>query len=480
MKKAMLGVGVVLAAAVAAPVAFGQNTRSQGDEIEKVFAQRKESGRAVPSDLGFSPEADKYVTAPLGTKKDLVWDVGGWVRSTFSTFDTQLGFDRTLKDFDLRVWGEVKYHDNTKLYARVRSFFADYNSGDSPSGHDHDWQRLRSDQVFVENQIARIAGLDAKYDLDLTLGRQFFFMGKGVAMASVLDGARLFARSGEWQADFMAAKTIHNTPDIDATVPETDHESDRLFAGGIVSTTAFGERRFYLYALSETDQNGYKTGTQSFDYNAFYLGFGAEGGINIGGFKPNELGYSAELVVQSGKSNATGSAKEESILAYGLLADFFWLPGDRLPFKSRGILTYAFGSGDADRGLQLGTVGGNRAGTKDGAFNYFGYVNTGYSLSPRLTNMHMVKANFEGSVAESVKLGASLYGFFKHHVAASITDFTAVKRGRFIGAELDVYLDWSVASDLDVGIRYGAFKPGGSYSQKDQRNYLSLYASLSF
>lgn len=480
----------ILCAAMSAAL-VAQDTRAQREELERLFATAPEQkGISKPNDeVPFSQRGEEFKPAPLGERRDWLWDVGGWGRASFSTFDTPFGRDSTLRDFDIRAWADVSYKENNRVYARVRSFYTDYNGGD---GRD-DWQNFRVDQLFYEGQIARMAGAGPETDFNVTLGRQFFFMGKGVALASVLEGARIYWRHKDWEAEAVAAQTIRYSPDLDPTLPLTRRESNRMFFGGTISTYALLNRKFYAYGLFQVDNNDL-TGTLqnpaaavSYAYDTTHLGIGSEGSLPLFGAKGNELGYSAEIVMQLGSSTANNSTTEESISAYGFLADVFWLPGKKFSVPTRFVFGYAFGSGDPDRQNQTGTAAGNTAGTDDSAFNYFGFVNTGYSLGAKLTNLHMLKANAEATFfkdskgwTRELKVGAAGYAFFKHHSGEVISDFTAIRPNRWIGHEWNLYADWKLTTDLDVGLRYGAFVPGDAYSVSKTRQYLSVYFQLSF
>jgi hypothetical protein len=265
------------------------------------------------------------------------------------------------------------------------------------------------------------------------------------------------------------------------------------FFGATVSTSAFLERRFYAYGLIQIDNNDL-SGTlanpaapQTYRYDTFHFGIGGEGNIPLPGLRANELGYSAEMIIQGGKGVANNSTVEETISSYGFLADIFWIPGDRVPFLTRMIFGYGFGSGDPDRQSQVGTLAGNTAGSNDTAFNYFGFVNTGLVLAPKMTNLHFFRVNAESTLlrdagpwTRELKVGTNIYAFSKHHSGAGITDLTAIRPNAFIGTEIDFYADWSVASDLDVGLRYGAFFPGDAYTVSKVRQYLSIFFQVAF
>jgi len=487
MKTRWMMAALVVSAMFGAATSHAQDTRGQREELERLFdTAPSQRGISKPSDEPFSERGQAFKPAPLGEKRDFLWDVGGWGRATYSTFDTQFGRDSTIRDIDIRVWGDVSLYKHHRAYGRLRTFHA---SGDSDN-----WQSLRVDQLFYEGQVARMLGWSETADLDVTVGRQFFFMGKGLALANVLEGVRVYGRSTDWEFEGVAAQTIKYSADFDSSLPLTKNQSKRMFLGGTVSKWVWeGRNKFYGYALAQIDNNDL-TGTlanpaanQAYTYDSTYFGLGSEGALPIPGARANELGYSVEAVMQTGSSIANNTSTEESIRAFAFLADIFWLPGEKLPFPSRMIFGYGFGTGDPDRQNQNGTLAGNTAGTDDTAFNYFGYANTGYALGPKLTNLHFFKVNFEGTFLQNagtwtkeLKVGATVYSFFKHHSNEVISDFTAIRPNGWLGTELDLYADWAVSSDLDIGMRYGAFLPGDSYTISKARQYLSLFLQLSF
>ena len=176
-----------------APAVLAQDAQRAREEAERLVDQApQQRGASRPSDIGFKGEMPKL--PELGIKRPLLWDLGGWARGTYSTYDTPFDTDRTLRDLDVRIWGEITAYDNHRLYARARTFFADYNSGDSPRGKDSDWQMFRVDQLFYEGDLARAFKFDPTIDLSVTAGRQFFLLGKGAGLLNLLDGVRVDGR----------------------------------------------------------------------------------------------------------------------------------------------------------------------------------------------------------------------------------------------------------------------------------------------
>ncbi len=143
-------------------------------------------------------------------------------------------------------------------------------------------------------------------------------------------------------------------------------------------------------------------------------------------------------------------------------------------------IEYAFGTGDSDRSAKVvSTTPGNKEGTTDRNFLYFGYIDTGLGLSPRLANLQMFKFGLSMTPSEFVKkrnvsLNTNFFLFRKDKKEAEISDNRAVKSHRNIGKEIDISVVWNVFSDLSVSVDYGRFYPGGAYYYDEARDNVSL------
>ena len=147
---------------------------------------------------------------------------------------------------------------------------------------------------------------------------------------------------------------------------------------------------------------------------------------------------------------------------------------------------YMFASGDSDRTTVTDMAAGNQAGTTDTGFLAFGFVQTGFSLFPRVSNLHLF--SFGGSIRplESVelfhKLEVGLYGYYYRKATASelISDSRAFLPNADIGQELDFVLRWRIFSDLGVSLNYGCFFPGAAYTDRSARHFFSTGFTYSF
>ena len=134
-------------------------------------------------------------------------------------------------------------------------------------------------------------------------------------------------------------------------------------------------------------------------------------------------------------------------------------------------------------------MGGNLAGD-DTNFLYFGFLPTGYALSPRVSNLRMLKVGaalkpFERTSRFNLKeLTASvdLYRYMKDESAGAIFDFQASDDDHDVGYEIDITLSWPILSDLSVSLEYGHFEPGDAYPAAidDATEYFSVGLTTTF
>ena len=97
-----------------------------------------------------------------------------------------------------------------------------------------------------------------------------------------------------------------------------------------------------------------------------------------------------EVVGEWGKTFSEGvTSGRDRVCAWAAdaaLAYFF----RKTPTRPKLMVEYLYGSGDGNRRLSsTSTIGGNLAGTKDHAFNAFGFRDTGVALAPRVSNLHI-------------------------------------------------------------------------------------------
>jgi len=175
---------------------------------------------------------------------------------------------------------------------------------------------------------------------------------------------------------------------------------------------------------------------------------------------------------------------EPKLEAFDLLVEYLFDCSTR----PRVAAEYLFATGDDDRRRTTSaTVGGNRPGTTDRAFNAFGFRDTGLSFSPRLSNLHIYALDASFLPLENIEpfkrmeIGSKVFFYHKADASGPISDTTADQPSRWVGWEWDLYCDWRVTSDLVWTTRYGVFRPGAAFKQSDScRDFLYTGFLLSF
>ncbi|MCR4317643.1 MAG: alginate export family protein [Planctomycetes bacterium] len=489
--------------------------RAQDDVREQILEEERrrelERTQGVDSETGgLYVERDEENILP---EPDVVapgyYDYGGWHRSSVTSFD-DIGRDRTYRDNDMRLWAKAGIGSYFDFYYRAQIDWQNYNTGD---GYTSDKVRTgpKTDQTYVKFDFGKLAG-STDFETDLSVGRQFMRVGNGVTYNAVHDGARLrgkirFSTDYTMNFKFLVAKTPFGNSDIDGTKPDASH-SRRYFWAVQLGLERFNWGIFYnfkphIYLLSERDpgREMWKAGTEDvnrdFQYDTHYVGFGGLTELDWEAFESffgdwanwsvlKNLSFNGEIVAQFGESHGTVSGTgPDKIRAYAFTAEteYFFRDATGTP---RMTLAYLFASGDKDRGSVTGTTGGNTSGTRDRAFRGFGYVLTGTVLAPRFSNLHVARAGASfipissREWFEHFEIGAQFYAFAKVAKKGAVSDPFAFKDESFIGHEFDVYLNWSLLSDLTASFTFGDFSPGPAYSNREDRLYMSAAVTLSF
>lgn len=406
------------------------------------------------------------------------WDVGGWTHLEVTTLhDEPEERERTYRYVDLRLWGELRIDQKHSAYVRVLSDYVDFNSGDQFEGEDDDkFRPLYLDQAFLRTETDLFDGTFAA-----RAGRAFFTAGRGLLFHQVAYGLELSYHEPRWNVRAFAAHSIIHDDDIDQSLPNSD-DSRRGFAVLEAEVLLTGRHRVYGVAMLERDFNEEDpdVAAQDWDYNAFYLAAGAQGSIW------GRLGYAVEAVCELGTSVAAGSTETEDIRAWAFLATLdYTFEGDLEPTL---LFEYLYGSGDSDRGSVTDAAAGNQAGTDDAGFLSFGFVQTGFSLFPRVSNIHILR--FGGSIRPLSawepfrKFEVAAYGYWyqKAESESPISDPRSSEDDADVGMEFDLLLRWRIFSDLGFSLTFGRFLPGDAYTDDadSPRNFFSAGLTMSF
>ncbi len=409
-------------------------------------------------------------------RQPVLWDAGGWLHAEFITLDDPPDeTERTLRYLDLRLWGELRIDRTYTAYLRVLTDYTDFNSGDQFEGEDdNDLRLLYVDQAWVEADWST-----PDNDFVVRAGRQFLSLGRGLLFNQVAYGLVGDWAAGRWAARLFGAHSIIHDDDIDTSLPNAD-DSRRAFVGGELDYLLDAYHRAYLLFLVERDLNDEdpEFAFQDWDYDANYLGAGLRGTLW------GELAYHVEAVYEFGESVAGGSTETEDIQAFALtlLLEYRF----KTELSPSITFEYLHGSGDADRGSVTEAAAGNTAGTDDEGFLGFGFLQTGYALFPRVSNIHILRLGGSLRPLEShelfryLEVGAFGYLYRKDESAAPISDPRAFEDDAEVGTEIDLFLRWRIVSDVGVSVNFGRFLPGDAYDDKDGRNFLSMGLTYGF
>jgi hypothetical protein len=140
-------------------------------------------------------------------------------------------------------------------------------------------------------------------------------------------------------------------------------------------------------------------------------------------------------------------------------------------------------SGDHDRDSTTNTLGGNKPGSKDRAFNAFGLLNVGVAFAPPLSNLIALRlgaSTFPAASSEllgHLQIGTDLFLFGKANSDAPIDEPS--NDNTYLGFEPDLYFNWGITSDVTLATRYGIFVPGDGIAGDHQVRQF-LYSGLTF
>ena len=421
-------------------------------------------------------EMDLRITGGEDIEEEMFLDGGGWFHFNLVSLDDHpIRKNRTLRYNDLRLWAQARINENVTAYVRLRTTYADFNSGDQIEGDKDDTYRLLAiDQAYVEEDYST-----ETEDFTIRLGRQFFTLGRGLLFNGVAQGGMASLISGPFSARAFAAHSVISDDDIDRSLPNAD-DSRRLFGGAELGWFLGLDHAVYFAGLIERDLNREKptSPTQDWGYDATYYALGMRGRI-LG-----DLTWAGEGVYEYGEGFAAGSTYREAIKAWGLTLNLQYTPD--VSGTPLFVVEYITGSGDRDRGSVTDTTAGNTLGTDDRAFLPFGFVQTGFALFPRISNIHILR--FGGSCRpfesveglENLEFGAYGYVYRKDKKEAPISDPRSFLADREVGTELDLFLRWRVLSDVGISINYGRFFPGNAYVDNEPRDFLSTGVTYSF
>ena len=392
-------------------------------------------------------------------------------------------------------YARVQLDGANEFFLRARTGYRDFNPGDSFDGRgdepiDPDLDRLY--YRFDLNQYQTAYGhATSDFNVIFKGGRDLAYWANGLVLAQVLDGVDVQLQSPIVDVDLLAGVTITRTVDFDPSRPAFDHNTRRGFYGAMASKQ-LGRHRPFVYGLLQRDYNEHydeqTTGaiTTRYDYNSSYLGLGSSGNLS------DHLLYGVEVAFEFGETlsnsfTVTNGAlvpvpqTRDDIYSVALDArlDYVLQDQHRTRLSAEAILA----SGDPDRGSTNTTFNGNAPGTDDHAFNAFGLVNTGLAFAPSISNLAALRLGastfpFGGSDSfRRLQVGADFFVYGKLRRDGPIDEQTLDET--YLGLEPDLYLNWQVASDVTLALRYGAFVPNSAAFTDDNVRHF-IYAGVTF
>jgi hypothetical protein len=418
---------------------------------------------------------------------DHSFDGGGWLNISFFLYeDDAAGKDRSMMRSSVRGWASINIQDVHKGYFRGLLQYDDWMAGGNPinnRGDDFDHRVERAWYQFDLGQLMmRQSGQRPCAGFRVRVGRQFATLGTALALSMPLDAVRFDVTTRWADVKVLLGRTISWTHNIDP--------SDRVFGQqdrymvGVELVGKIDQHRPFVYYLLNKDVTDAKPAdfTQAYAYNSQYLGIGSAGTILL-----PRLEYLIELVGEWGDTYGNGAnhgMSKDDIRAMAL--DVQLSHRFDAPTRPRVFGEYLFASGDGDRRTSsTATVGGNRIGTTDHAFNAFGFRDTGIAFAPTASNLHMymVGASFfpleDHKCFRNMEVGTKIFIYHKDDSAGALSDTTATQNARWIGWEMDLFINWRITSDLAWTARYGMFRPGSAFNgQGDEASRHFFYTGM--
>lgn len=433
-------------------------------------------------------ERDSRLTPNLDVAagQRLLIDFGGSISLSFVALDDIGQNTHILRQTDLVGYVFMDLDGVHQLFLRGRSTYRDFNSGDAFDSHGDDWVEPRLDRGTYRFDLTRAMsayqGKAMRTRLAVQAGRQLVHWANGLTLSEEVDGAIFDVGHGPVDAQVLVGRTRPSIFDFDSSRPDFNGDTRRYFYGAMVSYQLSAKHKPYVYGLVQDDRNGEDDGAGvRFRYDSWYVGAGSRGSLS------DKLLYGVEVVYQDGEGLSDPflafPQTEEDIQAWAFDATLDYLLHDAN--HTRLSVELLLASGDGDRGHTSDTIGGNRPGTDDNAFNAFGLINTGLAYAPNVSNLIMLRlgaATFPLPTLERfrrLQIGANIHVFGKLNENGAVEEPTA--NNTYLGTEANVFANWRINSDLSVALRYGVFFPGQAIlTDHDERHFFFSGVTLAF
>ncbi len=426
----------------------------------------------------------------LPEAREIGFDAGGWFNYVLMSYDDQASLrHRTLQQFQARGWASLNVKGVHKFYVRGLLNWDVWAHNASTTSHgDYDFSE-QIERAWYEFDLGQLmlnqTGRQQAFGLKVKVGREYTTIGTALVLSMPMDMVDFNLTIKNWETRAFLGKSIKDSDNMVDDSPFINSHQDRCFWGFETRYRGFTSHRPFAYFLNNIDHSSPSPwdANQKYDYSSRYLGIGSEGSIIL-----PDLTYKAEVVGEWGRTYSDGmTTSQDDICA--MAADFQLEYFFKVPTSPKIMAEYIWASGDGDRNIAGSTVGGNLAGTKDRAFNAFGFRDTGIAFAPQISNInvYVVGARFNplekyGRIFKKMELGSKVFFYQKDKADGAISDSTATQNSSWLGWEWDVYCNWRVTSDLSWTMRYGVFQPGAAYDNDNDscRHFLYTGLTLSF
>jgi hypothetical protein len=480
---------LALAVVAASSLARAQTPPSEATSLALQQANRLQQLQELQEDQRYRANPD------VPTDQRLLIDYGGYASFNYLSLDDASHNNHGLRDYQVVGYTRLNLDGAQEVFARLRVDYLDYNPGDSFDGRGSRLIDPTIDRAYYRFDLQRAQAAYGNgagdFQAVVEAGRDLVYWGNGLVLTEVLDGGKLDMGNSVVNFEMIGGITPTRTVDIDTSRPDFDHNTRRLFVGSMLSAQ-IGNHRPYVYGLIQNDDNNKnvsETGpiTTHFDYNSVYIGAGSEG--NFG----DRLHYGVEAAYEGGNtlSNSFVSAggtlvpviqTRDSINAWAMDSRLDYLTEG--PHETRLSAELILASGDADRGTSTNTFNGNTPHTEDHGFNAFGLLNTGLAFAPDVSNLLAARVGVSTfpapttSAFRRLQIGGDFFAYGKLLRDAPIDEETSDQR--YLGVEPDLYVNWQVASDVTLALRYGVFFPNRAAlgPQADSRQF--FFGGLTF
>jgi hypothetical protein len=429
-------------------------------------------------------------------------DYGAYLTLGYYSIDDALDHNHVLRQYELIGYARLNLDGAQELFVRGRAGYRDFNDGDSFDGRGDEPIDPDVDRGYYRLDLRRQPdGVTLADGVVVLVGRDLSYWANGLVLAQVLDGLTLSATYGPLQLDVVAGVTPTRTVDFDSARPRFDHNTRRGFYGAMLSAKV-GMHRPYAYVVWQRDYNRSDASQVGlirtrFNYDSVYAGVGSSGALG------DRLLYGVEVAFEGGRGLSNSFRIEDvdvtvpggdppqrpvqaeqdndPIRAFAADVRLDYLLTDAR--RTRLSAAFIFASGDTDRFQTSNTLGGNRRGSDDHAFNGFGLLNTGLAFAPVVSNLAALRVGAStfpfatGEPWSRLQLGADLFWFAKARSEAPIDEPTGNKS--YLGFEPDLFMNWQLTNDVTLAARYGVFFPGGAL-EGENRQFLFLGMTYAF